>query len=288
MRVKKQENRAMSDRILPVTLTVAGSDSGGGAGIQADLRTFGALGTFGTSVITCVTAQNPTAVPWIEPCSSRMVLAQLEAVLSELPPGAVKIGMLHTAAIVRTVTEFLKTAAVPSLIIDPLMVSTSGRSLLERNARRALEKLLPLASLITPNLDEVESLLGCRVRSVEAMRGAAGLLARRFGCAVLVKGGHLRGVHEAVDFLRRGDEEYLLTAPFVRRVATHGTGCTYSAAIAAFLARGETLAEAVRRAKEFVSEAIACHRLAARHPVLGGGFVPPGPATPGEPKRGPG
>lgn len=253
---------------IPVALTIAGSDSGGGAGLQADLKTFARLGVHGTSVVTCVTAQNPREVRRIEPCSPRIVRDQLEAVFAELPPAAVKIGLLHGAAIIRTVADFLRGHPGPRVVIDPVMTATSGRGLLQTGARRELERLLPLAFLITPNLDEAGALLGHPIRAVEAMRRAASALARRFGCAVLVKGGHERGGREAVDILREGDAEHLLTAPCVRGVKTHGTGCTGSAAIAAGLARGLPLLEAVVLGKDFVTRSIRHHRRAGRHPVL--------------------
>lgn len=253
---------------IPVALTIAGSDSGGGAGLQADLKTFARLGVHGASVVTCVTAQNPREVRRIEPCSPRIVRDQLAAVFAELPPAAVKIGLLHSAAIIRTVANFLRSHPGPRVVIDPVMTATSGRGLLQNGAGRELERLLPLACLITPNLDEAGALLDSPIRSVEAMRRAAAALARRFGCAVLVKGGHQRGGSEAADLLRDGDAEHLLTAPYVRGVKTHGTGCTGSAAIAAGLARGLPLLEAVVLGKEFVTQSIRQHRLAGRHPVL--------------------
>ncbi len=265
---------------LPVALTIAGSDSGGGAGIQADLKTFAALGVHGTSAIACLTAQNPTRVLAIEPCSPKMLRQQIEAVFEELNPRAVKTGMLYSAENVLVVAEFFSSvgrASVEpkiknkksglerlsphqkfSLVVDPVLVSTSGRKLLEPQALKILkEKLLPLAMLVTPNLSEAEILSGQKISSIEEMRAAAKKIHLQFGCAALVKGGHLRGVSEAVDIFFDGKTELLLSAPFVKGVRTHGTGCVYSAAICAELAKGKSLPAAVQIAKKFVTKAIA-------------------------------
>jgi hydroxymethylpyrimidine/phosphomethylpyrimidine kinase len=256
---------------IPCVLTIAGSDSGGGAGIQADLKVFAALGVHGTSAITCITAQNPRRVLSIEACSVPMVTSQLEAAFSELRPAAVKTGMLYSGAIIEAVAEFLKERRVP-VVVDPVMVSTSGARLLKPAAINTLcEELMPRALLVTPNLHEAEILTGKKPRSVEGLRRAARELHRRFGCAALVKGGHLRGLREAVDIFYDGRQELLLSAPFVRGVSTHGTGCTYSAAIAGYLARGLSLPLAVQRAKEYITRAIARSRMVARHGVLGQG-----------------
>ena len=258
---------------LPVALTIAGSDSGGGAGIQADLKTFAALGVHGASAIACLTAQNPKRVLEIEPCSARMLLRQIEAVFEELPPAAVKTGMLFSAENVRVVAEFFGARAarprVP-LIVDPVLISTSGAKLLEPAAVKILkEKLLPLAALVTPNLDETEVLTGHRPVSVEEMRETAREIHSRFGCAALAKGGHLRGVSEAVDIFFDGKTELLLTAPFVKGVRTHGTGCVYSAAICAALTLGHDLPRAVELGKKFVTAAIADSYRVGRHFALG-------------------
>ena len=254
---------------LPIALTVAGSDSGGGAGIQADLKTFASLGVHGASVITCVTAQNPRRVSAVQACGAEMVRSQLEAVFDELPPRAVKTGMLYSAPVIRAVAAFLASRRGPVLVVDPVLVSTSGAPLLKPNAFASLvEELLPLAGLLTPNRDEAELLTGLRLHSAQELREAARALHERFGGAVLVKGGHLRGLREAVDIFYDGREELLLSAPFVRGVRTHGTGCVYSAAIAGYLARGLSLARAVCRAKEYITQAIARSGVAAGHPVL--------------------
>ena len=254
---------------LSIALTIAGSDSGGGAGIQADLKTFAALGVHGTSAITCITAQNPKGVRSIQACRPQIVRDQIEAVFAELPPRAVKTGMLFSTAIIRTVADFFSRAPRPPLVVDPVMVATSGARLLQRTAIKALtEELFPLAALVTPNLPEAEILLGKRLCSVEDLRRAAREIHERYGCAALVKGGHLRGLKEAVDFFYDGHTELFLTAPFVRGVSTHGTGCTYSAAITGYLALGRALPAAVQFAKEHVTQAIAQSTRAARHDVL--------------------
>ena len=247
-------------RTLPIALTLAGSDSGGGAGVQADLKTFAALGVHGTCAITCLTAQNPKGVAAIQAATPALVRAQIEAVFAELRPAAVKTGMLFNTAIIREVAGFFHTlrGPKPALIVDPVMVATSGARLLKPAALRALQsELLPLATLVTPNLDEAEILVGAKLRSPDDLRAAARAIHARFGCAALVKGGHLRGQRDAVDVFFDGKQELLLTAPFVRGVATHGTGCTYSAAIAAHCARGHDLAKSVRFAKKFITRAIA-------------------------------
>ncbi len=252
----------------PIALTIAGSDSGGGAGVQADLKTFAALGVHGASAITCITAQNPRRVTAIEPCSPKIVCQQIEAVFAELPPAAVKTGMLFSAEIIRTVATSLATRR-PSLVVDPVMVATSGANLLKPSAIKALtSQLFPLAALITPNLDEVAVLLGRAPESAKEMRDAAQALWCYYGCAVLVKGGHLKGGREALDIFFDGKNELLLTAPFIRGLHLHGTGCTYSAAITAHLARGCELPEAVTRAKEFVTRAIAGSARIGKHTAL--------------------
>lgn len=254
---------------LPIALTIAGSDSGGGAGIQADLKTFASLGVHGVSAITCLTAQNPRGVLAIQAASVEILRRQLEAVFAELPPLAVKTGMLYSAALIREVAAFLARQPRLALVVDPVMVSTSGTPLLKPDAvRMMLAQLLPRATLLTPNLSEAQILVGAALKSIEDLRHAARVLHQRFGCAALVKGGHLRGMKQAVDIFYDGREELLLSAPFVRGIRTHGTGCTYSAAITAYLARGLALPRAVGRAKEYISQAIARSHRAAGHFVL--------------------
>jgi len=254
---------------LASALTIAGSDSGGGAGIQADLKTFAALGVHGTSAITSVTAQNPRGVLAIQPVRAEIVAKQLDAVFAELPPRAVKTGMLFSTDIINTVAGFFSTGWRPPLIVDPVMVATSGAVLLRPLAIRALkQRLLPLATLVTPNLHEAQLLLGRRLCCLEDLLDAAQEIHARFGCAALVKGGHLKLGRDAVDALFDGEYFTVLRARRVEGVSTHGTGCTYSAAITAYLARGEKLARAVGLAKCFITRAIAQSQRVGRHSVL--------------------
>lgn len=254
---------------LPIALTIAGSDSGGGAGMQADLKAFAALGVHGTCALTCVTAQNPRAVTGIQAIRADLVRGQLEAVFSELRPAAVKTGMLFSADLIRVVAEFFARGPRPPLIVDPVMVATSGAVLLKPGAIRLMkEHLLPLATLVTPNLDEAGMLVGRRLESLADLEAAAREIHRRFGCAALVKGGHLRNVPAATDIFFDGQKILRFVAPFVRGVSTHGTGCTYSAAITAYLARGESLTRAVAAAKRYITRAIRESYRAATHTVL--------------------
>jgi len=253
---------------LQIALTIAGSDSGGGAGIQADLKTFAALGVHGASVIACLTAQNPKVVLAAEAVNATLVRKQLQAVFAELPPRAIKTGMLFSAEIIEVVHEFLKSKRAP-IVVDPVMVSTSGALLLKPDAVAAMKRLLSLATVITPNLDEAQTLLGRALNEPEDLRAAARELHETYGCAALVKGGHLRGLKEAHDSFYDGKNELMLSAPFIRNVATHGTGCSYSAAIAAFLAHGFALPESVIAAKDYISEAIANSHRIAKHQALG-------------------
>ena len=263
----------MKNKPTPVALTIAGSDSGGGAGIQADLKTFAALGVHGTSAITCLTAQNPHQLLGVETASPRILRQQLAAVFAELPPAAVKTGMLLNRENIRVIVQFLTAAKLrPPLVVDPVMVSTSGARLLAKNAVAALQTaLLPLATLVTPNLDETAILTGHKIASLEQMRQAARELQDRFGCAVLVKGGHLKGSREAADIFFDGKNELLLTAPFIKGITTHGTGCTYSTAICAALAGGHELPEAVAIGKNYVTAAIRNSHRVGKYFVLGSG-----------------
>jgi len=245
-----------------IALTIAGSDSSGGAGIQADLKTFTALGVYGASVITALTAQNTRGVEGVEAIRPEFVLAQLTAVLSDLAVGAVKTGMLANGAIVSAVARHLRQAAgsgrpVP-LIVDPVMVATSGDVLLEADAIDAIrQELAPQASLLTPNLPEAARLLGAEVADGEAAAAAqAKALFARFGCPILLKGGHGSG-EQAVDFFCGGGEPERVTRPRLSTPHTHGTGCVLSAAIAALLARGLSLRAAIAGAKGFVWQGLA-------------------------------
>jgi hydroxymethylpyrimidine/phosphomethylpyrimidine kinase len=256
---------------IPSALTIAGSDSGGGAGLQADLNTFAALGVHGTSAVTCITAQHPRRVRAIEPCAPRIVRRQIEAIFEELPPAAVKTGMLFSSELVRVVIDFFKRGRQPPLVVDPVLIATSGARLLKASALGLLRNdLLPLAILVTPNRAEAEILASKRIGSVDDMRVAAREIQSRYGCAALVKGGHLSGLAQAVDIFFDGRTELLLSAPFIKGVRTHGTGCAYSAAITGYLALGYGLPRAVERAKHYITRAIAQHRVVHGHAVLHG------------------
>ncbi|MBN2451538.1 MAG: bifunctional hydroxymethylpyrimidine kinase/phosphomethylpyrimidine kinase [Lentisphaeria bacterium] len=233
-------------------LSVAGSDSGGGAGIQADLAAFSHFGVFGTVALTAVTAQNPHGVRGIASIEPSMVCAQIDAVMEDFAVASVKTGMLYRADTIRAVADAMRRHRPGVLVVDPVMVATSGARLLEPDAVEALcDALLPLATLITPNLPEAAVLLGRERLGAEAVGEAAEFLARRFGAAVLVKGGHGTGA-EAWDCLCDGGGCRFLVAPRVEAASTHGTGCSLSAALAACLAKGEELVEAARQAKAYV------------------------------------
>ncbi|MEI8235246.1 MAG: bifunctional hydroxymethylpyrimidine kinase/phosphomethylpyrimidine kinase [Verrucomicrobiota bacterium] len=240
----------------PVALSIAGSDNSAGAGAQADLKTFTALGVYGLTAITCVVAEVPGKVSAIAPVPPEVVAEQIRLSLAAYPVVAVKTGMLHSAAVIEAVCAVLEPARL-ALVVDPVMVATSGAPLLEPDAVAAYRRrLFPLAALVTPNLPEASALWGRPVGSLDAMRQAGRSLCASHGCAFLLKGGHLQG--EAVDLLvtPQGEEE-LFSAPRIAHVATHGTGCTLSAAITAGLASGKPLKEAVACAKAFVTRAIA-------------------------------
>ena len=243
---------------MQIALTIAGSDSGGGAGIQADLKTFQRFGVFGTSVLTAITAQNTLGVTAWSAVATELIDAQLDAVAADLRPAAVKSGMLATAAVVRTVARGIERHSLHPYVLDPVMVATSGDLLLERDAVEAIRtELLPLAELVTPNLDEVAVLLGEPVRDVEAMAAAAErLVAVGEASAALVKGGHLEGP-EAIDVLFCDGRLTTFRHPKIATRNLHGTGDTLSSAIAAHLATGHTLLDAVRASLDFVHHAIA-------------------------------
>ena len=248
---------------IPVALTIAGSDSSAGAGLQADLKTFGALGVYGLSAVTCVVAEIPGKVSRIEPVSAEMVREQIEVLAKNFPIAAIKTGLLCSAEIIKTaaraIVDLRKIRKRVPLIVDPVITATSGDPLLQPSAIRAYEKqLFPLATLITPNLDEAARLLGQKIHDQQSMERAARSLARKYGVSILVKGGHLAGNH-ATDLLCADGRIKQFVAAFIRGVATHGTGCTYSAAITAGLASGLPLEKAIKRAKTFVTLAIARH-----------------------------
>jgi hydroxymethylpyrimidine/phosphomethylpyrimidine kinase len=243
---------------VPVALTIAGSDSSAGAGAQADQKTFSALGVYGLTAITCVVAETPGKVSRIQAIDADVVAEQIELLLANFPVAAVKTGMLYSAEIVSRVARSLNQRGIP-LVVDPVMVATSGDLLLQSDAIVAYERdLFPLATLITPNLAEAGTLLARPVKDLPGMRAAGMELVRRYGVPVLLKGGHLGG-EEAVDLLCTQRDVTEFSATFVRGVHTHGTGCTYSAAIAAGLASGLPLEEAIAQGKRFVTAAIAQH-----------------------------
>ncbi|MEV4619360.1 bifunctional hydroxymethylpyrimidine kinase/phosphomethylpyrimidine kinase [Asanoa sp. NPDC049573] len=244
----------------PVALTIAGSDSGGGAGIQADLKTFAALRVFGTSAITALTAQNTTGVRGVHAAPTEFVVAQIAAVLDDLPVRAVKTGMLATAATVEAVAALAVAGRLPHLVVDPVMVSSSGDRLLEPAAEAAYrDKLFPHAAVVTPNRREAEVLLGTAIRTRADQHAAARALGDLGAAAAVVKGGHPTddaGNH-AVDVVWDGTGTYELTGPWVDTPNTHGTGCSFAAATAALLAQGDDLRTALAGAKAFVARAVA-------------------------------
>lgn len=241
---------------IPAVLTIAGSDSGGGAGIQADLKTFAAFRVFGTSAITCVTAQNPDEVRGIKSLSPEMVSLQVRTVCAGFPVAAAKTGMLYSASIIRATAAAVAECRIPNVVVDPVMISTSGARLLREDAVSALcRDLFPRARVVTPNLDEAEMLLGRRVATLAQLKDAARDLSVAFGVPFVIKGGHLRG-RRVTDVLSEGHGVVEFHVERVRAAETHGTGCTFSAAVAACLALNRPLSEAVRRAQRFVACAL--------------------------------
>ncbi|MBU0678104.1 MAG: bifunctional hydroxymethylpyrimidine kinase/phosphomethylpyrimidine kinase [Verrucomicrobia bacterium] len=252
----------------PVVLTIAGSDSGGGAGIQADLKTFSALGVFGTSAITCVTAQNPDEVTAIVALEPEMVVKQIHTVCEGFPVRVAKTGMLYSAGIIKAVAAEDIVEGIAILVVDPVMVSTSGTRLLKEDAIEALcNDLLPKARVVTPNIQEAEILWGHAISSVEELKAAAREIGGKYDIACVVKGGHLDG-DEVVDVLFDEGEEYVFTGARVKGAHTHGAGCTFASALAAFLAHRMLMSEAVARAKEYVAGAIEHAHQAGRHHPL--------------------
>ncbi|MEO8194657.1 MAG: bifunctional hydroxymethylpyrimidine kinase/phosphomethylpyrimidine kinase [Gemmatimonadales bacterium] len=255
---------------MQVALTIAGSDSGGGAGIQADLKTFYRFGVFGTSAITAITAQNTLGVTDWQPVPVALVRAQIESVATDLEPSAVKSGMLATREIIETVADSIRRFELPHYVLDPVMVATSGDILIQTDAIESLRSmLLPLAELVTPNADEAAILTGFPVEDENGMRRAAEAIAGAGARAVLIKGGHVRGAdpHVVVDVLYDG-EFTVFANPRIETSSTHGTGCTLSAAIAAQLAQGASLRDAVGSAIDFV------HAAMETAPGLGRGHGP--------------
>jgi hydroxymethylpyrimidine/phosphomethylpyrimidine kinase len=257
---KKARNRFQS----PVALSIGGSDCSAGAGIQADLKTFTALGVYGLTAVTCIVAEVPRKVSRIESLTAAMVREQIKVLLENFRIGAIKTGLLCSDEIVSTVARAIqdakkKTARPIPLVVDPVMIATSGDNLLGPGAIESYKtRLFPLATLITPNLDEAASLLATTVKDQKQMVNAAKDLAKEYRASILLKGGHLRG-DNAIDLLFHHGELIEFSAPFVRGVKTHGTGCTYSAAITAGLASGFSLEQAIKQAKKFVTQSIARH-----------------------------
>ena len=261
---KQNSRRSQSAATVPVALTIAGSDTSAVAGIQADLKTFSALGVYGLTAVTCVVAEIPGKVSRVERVSVRMVRDQVEVLAKNFQIGAIKTGLLCSAEIVSAVAkairgiESLRGRRIP-LVIDPVMIASSGDRLLKPAAIDVYEdQLFPLATLITPNLDEAALLIGIKIKDREQMEKATKALASKYRAAILLKGGHLRG-DNAIDLLFHKNKLTEFSARFVRGIATHGTGCTYSAAIAAGLASGLPLEKAIRRAKKFVTKSIVRH-----------------------------
>jgi hydroxymethylpyrimidine/phosphomethylpyrimidine kinase len=257
-------NAQRSTHSPPIALSIAGSDCSAGAGIQADLKTFGALGVYGLTTVTCIVAEIPGKVSRIEAVTARMVRDQIEVLLKNFPVGAIKTGLLCSAQIISTVAQAIEASRktfgqhIP-LVIDPVMIATSGTPLLEHAAIGAYkDELFPLATLITPNLDEAGVFLETKIMNRTQMEKAAKALAKKCGVSILLKGGHLGG-ENAIDLLFHDGKLTEFSSPFVRDIATHGTGCTYSAAITAGLASGLSLEAAIRRAKKFATKSIARH-----------------------------
>jgi len=272
------------DNPPPVALTIAGSDSGGGAGIQADLKTFHAFRVFGCSALTAVTAQNTLEVAALHAIPEGMVRAQIRSVATDLRPDAVKTGMLANAAVVETVAQMICEHRLPNYVLDPVMISTSGQRLLDGDAEDIIRReLIPLATVVTPNLHEARILTGLAVEAPSDLADAAQALLDLGARAALVKGGHLAG-DEAVDLLLTEEGERIWSRPHISTPAGHGTGCTLSAALAAGLAVGQPVADATAAAVDFVARALA------DAPGLGAGrgpinhFVGTRPDVPGSPR----
>ena len=256
-------------RKVPVTLTIAGSDNSGGAGIQADLKTFTRYGVYGTTAVTCVVAEHPGRVSRITAEEPSMVAEQIRLVFEAFPVAAAKTGMLFSSGIIRAVAQEMRRRRKTKLVVDPVMVATSGAPLLKRDAERALAReLFPLAAVVTPNLDEAARLVGKKLKTPQAAKEAAQELARRWKVPFLVKGGHL-GLDQAQDFLAwPNGKTRVFSSRRIRGVETHGTGCTYSAAICAGLGQGLSLEAAVAKAKGFITRAIRQHLKIGRYTPL--------------------
>ena len=241
----------------PIALTIAGSDSGGGAGIQADLKTFLTHSVFGTSAITCITAQNPSGVTGILEISTELVEKQILAVTDYFPVAAIKTGMLFSNEIIEIVSTILKNKSY-KLVVDPVMVATSGAKLLKDDAIDSIKKkLIPISTLFTPNLDEASILINQKISTEGQMQDGARKLFDTFGVPVLLKGGHLMNSDYAIDIFYDGKTLHPLSSKFLKEFNPHGTGCTYSAAITSNLAKGLNLIESISLAKYYIFEAIS-------------------------------
>ena len=265
---------------IPAVLTIAGSDSGGGAGIQTDLKTFSSLNVFGTSAITCITAQNPDKVNGIEQISPDMICLQIKTVCNYFHIAAAKTGMLYSSEIILAVSKTIAECKITKLVVDPVMIATSGARLLEKEAVGILcSELLPKAMVMTPNVPEAEILCGHNINSIDEIKTAAHEIGETFKTACVIKGGHLQAEirgqesgdrsqesgdrgqkfdteNKVIDVLYNNGKITVFSLPRVDAVTTHGTGCVFSAALTAFLARGEQLTSAVKQAKEFVAETL--------------------------------
>lgn len=270
---------------LPVLLTIAGSDSGGGAGIQADLKTFSALGAYGTSAITAITAQNPEAVTDIQAIEPDVVAAQIAALGDYFEIGAAKTGMLFSTGVIeavanaypslRTAPQSPRGAGAPPLVVDPVMVAASGAKLLSDDAIDALEKkILPLATLITPNMDEAAILADRKVKRARDLEPAARAIYDRFGVPVLVKGGHLTGAKNVVDLFFDGNDVQAFRGLYMSGINTHGSGCTLSAAIAVYLMRGLPVVDAVAEGRVYLRQTLSSGLPVGRAVVLNHQFAP--------------
>ena len=241
---------------MKTALSIAGSDSCGGAGIQADIKTMTMHGVYAMSAITALTAQNTTGVSGVLESSPEFLQQQIDAVFTDIPPDAVKVGMVASGALIAVIAQRLRHYQAKNIVVDPVMVASSGASLLQPGAAEILSReLLPLASLATPNIPEAELLSGMSIRNPEEMQQAAKLLGERYGCAILLKGGH--SVSDANDLLYSAGSYRWFSGRRIANPNTHGTGCTLSSAIAANLAKGFPLEESISRAKEYISGALA-------------------------------
>jgi hydroxymethylpyrimidine/phosphomethylpyrimidine kinase len=262
-------------RKIPVAMTIAGSDPGGGAGLQSDIRTFAALEVYGYSVLTSVIAQSSSRVSRVSPLAAALVADQIEVLVEESRPAAIKTGALASASVVRAVADAITKFKLPALVVDPVMIASSGARLLERRAEAALrDRLIPLARIVTPNAPEAEALTGVKIGDRESVREAAQKIVAMGASAVLIKGGHMKDRAQATDLYYDGRNFVELTSARIAGGGAHGTGCVLSAAIAAYLARGETLEDAVRKAKRFLTAALRSSFKIGRSRALLDQFAP--------------